>query len=498
MKPIEARLQPRLGMRRCFQLALSGMRYQMLRSMITVGTLALAVVFVVLMAGSAVLSRDVQQQALMQLAPQREAQRWLTRLRAAESERTVLDALERADADRLREYTTWLGSDERADKQVRDGITAARELAGVRQWFTNLPEAAEAALLIAGTVEGTLDRLAEDEQWLAFQQRCAQLGVGPPLGGWNRFGFFAREGWPALRRSVEVIRLAHAAAVGSLSQVWPADALLPPAQAARAAGFVFDEALWQRVQDAALSQRQRLMLTERLNEPAVRASVARVLDVEPTQVSISAVLEASADGSTARSVLAAIGGAPQADASTLDVEALQALGQQERRLTRAASALPADMSEAPGPIMPVASRVGLSTVGLSAEAMLLLLLSLLVCIVGITNAMLMSVTERFTQIATMKCLGALDGTVRGVFVIEALLLGIVGGSAGALIGLLLVMGRGLMQYGSLLMQTTGALRSVGTVGLLALLLGLLLAVLAAIGPAWAAARLAPMEAMRIE
>ena len=49
----------------------------------------------------------------------------------------------------------------------------------------------------------------------------------------------------------------------------------------------------------------------------------------------------------------------------------------------------------------------------------LVCMSLLVAIVGIMNAMLMSVTERFKEIGTMKCLGALDSLIVRLFMIEA-------------------------------------------------------------------------------
>jgi len=49
----------------------------------------------------------------------------------------------------------------------------------------------------------------------------------------------------------------------------------------------------------------------------------------------------------------------------------------------------------------------------------LVVLSLLVCLVGIANAMLMSVTERFREIGTMKCMGALDGFIIKLFILES-------------------------------------------------------------------------------
>src|SRR5207249_2216753 len=45
----------------------------------------------------------------------------------------------------------------------------------------------------------------------------------------------------------------------------------------------------------------------------------------------------------------------------------------------------------------------------------LAIMALLVCFVGIMNAMLMSVTERFKEIGTMKCLGALNRFVVTLF-----------------------------------------------------------------------------------
>ena len=64
----------------------------------------------------------------------------------------------------------------------------------------------------------------------------------------------------------------------------------------------------------------------------------------------------------------------------------------------------------------------------------LVIMSLLVCTVGITNSMLMSVTERFKEIGTMKCLGALDSFVVLLFMLESGMMGIVASVLGWLAG----------------------------------------------------------------
>ncbi len=76
----------------------------------------------------------------------------------------------------------------------------------------------------------------------------------------------------------------------------------------------------------------------------------------------------------------------------------------------------------------------------------IILLSLLVCAVGIVNAQLMAVTERFREIGTMKCLGALDRFVLRLFLLEAGMQGLVGAAAGALGGALFALLNGVFFF----------------------------------------------------
>ena len=121
--------------------------------------------------------------------------------------------------------------------------------------------------------------------------------------------------------------------------------------------------------------------------------------------------------------------------------------------------------------------------------------SLLITVGCIANAMLMSVTERFREIGTMKCLGALSSFVVKLFLIESLLMGLVG----AVLGVLLGVAFPLLAYG----YTFGAAKvfvavDFATLGLYALLCvaaGVVLAIVAAIYPARVAAKMVPAAAL---
>jgi len=125
----------------------------------------------------------------------------------------------------------------------------------------------------------------------------------------------------------------------------------------------------------------------------------------------------------------------------------------------------------------------------------LISLSLLVCVVGIANAMLMSVTERFREIGTMKCLGALDTFIVKLFLLESTFQGFAGTSAGIVIGFLLTLGLALMDYGGYVVDyfpVSGIAESAGY----ALVGGTLLSLIGAMLPAYRAAKMEPVEAMR--
>jgi ABC-type antimicrobial peptide transport system permease subunit len=124
-------------------------------------------------------------------------------------------------------------------------------------------------------------------------------------------------------------------------------------------------------------------------------------------------------------------------------------------------------------------------------------LSLLVCVVGIVNAQLMSVSERFREIGTMKCLGALDNVVVRIFIIEAATQGLVGSIAGALLGAVASLFMGIINY-TLLSIVSISWGEIGYSVLIAVITGTTLSLLGALYPAVIAAKMQPVEAMRVE
>jgi hypothetical protein len=125
-------------------------------------------------------------------------------------------------------------------------------------------------------------------------------------------------------------------------------------------------------------------------------------------------------------------------------------------------------------------------------------IALFVTVIGIANSMLMSVTERFREIGTMKCLGALSAFVRQMFLIESMLIGMVGSFAGAVVGAVFSAVAYAVTYGfGLVFQSMNPVR-LALYFVLCVGVGVMLAVIAALYPSRFASRMLPAHALRSE
>jgi putative ABC transport system permease protein len=154
-------------------------------------------------------------------------------------------------------------------------------------------------------------------------------------------------------------------------------------------------------------------------------------------------------------------------------------------------------------VLPMLIQAGYSFDPISQEVtagpreLWLLVLSLLVCTVGIVNAQLMSVTERFREIGIMKCLGALDTIILRLFLLEAVVLGVIGAGAGAFLGLAAAWASSLFRF-DIVQYTDMHLLPLLAEVIKAWAMGIGLSILGVLYPAILAARLQPVIVMREE
>ncbi len=488
MKPLVARSPARLGPARALELAWSGMRFRLFRSSVTVAILALAVAFLAHTISHGLLGATVRGAATQELERSRALGQYLTRLSTPDSPATVRGVLAAGAPARLAEYRAWGALTESELAAARD---AAARLAALIAALERMPPAARAVVLADQSADEVVVGLGAPEAGSRLAVRLERAGVrlaeAEPAALAELAGAL-----PVLERTVERVVAGHARATEALAAAYAPEALravvarAPEGFAAqmRREGFALpDEEVGPLA--AFAGRREDLQrVGRRLLEPEVRSVVARELGVSVGEVGLEMVVERVRGPRRLAWLAGALAGADTGGG--LGGERLGEIFAAHRREQRLTSTVGGSGGARP------------DEGALPVRTLVLVGLSFLVCVVGVMNAMLMSVTERFTEIATMKCLGGLDGFIMGLFVFEAVIQGVVGGAIGGVLGLLLAILRGLVEHGALLGAAAGAAGPVllGVAGAMAT--GVVLAALAAVGPAWLAARLAPMEAMRVD
>lgn len=127
--------------------------------------------------------------------------------------------------------------------------------------------------------------------------------------------------------------------------------------------------------------------------------------------------------------------------------------------------------------------------------------ALLVGAVGIANTMFTSVLEKTKEIGIMKAIGARNKDILIIFLLNAGLIGLIGGLLGVIFGVLLSgvlpslmgMGGGIMGR----MSSAGSIISLNTV-LMALGISVFIGMVSGVVPAWQGSKLKPVDALRYE
>jgi putative ABC transport system permease protein len=491
MKQIQIADQPWLGLARTVKITVDGIRYRLFRASVTVAVIAVAVAFLMNILGESLIKRAVASNTRERIAQMRLVYSWSARLTnpgSLESVLTDLAALQPGD-DRFREMQ-GLGAlpVERMAAFHRDAVLAIAYMT----FFADLDYAKRRSAIHTARGIEIFERLSTEKGMQDFRTALSHIKSVRFVTSYEDLEQFLTR-TPQLLVDAQAIldgrRRAIAQITGSLGQKSVLEALAVGegdfGNTVRAAGFIFDA---QAVAPVVAEQAKRLLdvirLEKTMDSEKCRQLLAQQGNVMPADVNVLMLWKYLDSARFSARYL-----------TRMTESGVETAGLTADRLVSLAEARKenADLLQAERLTM----DAGRGFMGLGERLAWLLFVSMLVCGIGICNAMLMTVTERFTEIATLKCLGALDGFIMLMFVMESSFLGIVGGCVGAILGTLIAVGRMLAAFG---INFVGAMPAGELLAGMAasIIMGMGLAAVAAVLPSYQAARLAPMEAMRIE
>ncbi|MHC4561316.1 MAG: ABC transporter permease [Planctomycetota bacterium] len=530
MRKIDVNKQVTLPLSKTVELVISGVQFRLFRAAVTVVIIALAVAFLMTMLGQSVIARSVASAVEVETAPRRLLGDWVNQL----TNRKILTRL--ADnltalapgEPRWRELQGW---GDLTDEQMSELAEMAAQQRKYRAFFEGLAEGDRRAMLDRARGAQAFETLRDAEAFEQFAKELKRAGLQFPDENTDSFKDFLQT-WPTAQARLEAIIEAHwqaAQAVDSdVLKGVPAGEFLIEADASLPAklgkyGFLMDDADVAPLRRQATLRRDAAIVAEMFSAPLVKRSIARrrnltllndatvdMLFGELTSAKGAAwfakelgeirkrigkeltdeVRASQTPNAEQKFLIASEGPVKGFRMPNERVVEVATAHQRDRNLQRVEKEVMQLIKQDDG-----AGDAAIA--GFAPKTIALLAVSFVVCIVGIANAMLMSVTERFREIATMKCLGATDGFIMINFVLESCMQGVAGGVIGAVLGFLLAVGRSSISFGQMAVSEMPAGGLLAVAGL-SFVLGVVISAMAAVYPAFVAARLAPMEAMRIE
>jgi len=556
VKRVEVKDQVRLPLSKCVELVFSGVRFRLFRAAVTVTIISLAVAFLMTMLTESLVAREVASAVQGLTADRKAFLFWAGRISSPITENDLTGELAGCSpgGPRWLEFRTWGELD---DAHLEKLAAVARTQVELTTYFESLELGQRRPLL--GRSEGVdvFRNLQDVKEFERFAREAPNLSRPVP-GGVDGFREFLAD-WQATEADRGAILAGHKQALQAVQERFPSrqaqEILVAADEGMRAEleqmGFRMDREQLGAIREQAKVSIDADWLLETLSLPVFKQRLASRRNVDKVgQVTAQMLFREASSSRGARWVveqldelkgkLAALAAAEatladrqervealrkQADPASLRKaeEALQAARETQAKAAAACEKIlsaramitafnltpdrvqevardrldRATLADIEAEVSASAGDEGAGLFGFSGRTLWLILVSFLVCIVGIANAMLMSVTERFREIATMKCLGATDGFIMINFVLESCLQGVAGGVVGSVLGLVLGSLRAVAAYGWMGLTEMPVGSVLATAGV-AMGVGLVISAMAAVYPAWAAARLAPMEAMRIE
>ena len=490
MKRIEAKDQVRLSLYKCFEICVNGVYYRLFRSLVTISIVVLTVAFFSNVVTEGIMTHGVARGVQQEMRMKRRDARFLAKLTEVETLAGFADRLARMKPGQ-NDYREMLAVTGTTAPALDDLIAFSAERLKYQKFFDDRLTFAKRILLLEGKKGlAAFQYLLEPEHFTRFRERLANMKSLRLPGSADDLKEVLGQ-FTARMKQIEDLRGHYEKAVRTVASTYSMAELKRKLidgdngvlSLVRKVGFRVDDDAYRQIGAQLADSEQIMKLSKAVQNFTFKTRFINRFSILAKQYTPTQVMKKLKSRSNAKWFVKQAHDIPlpiELDESEVRRLAREFLGQASLREVERVLNTKGDWRE-----------------GIDRKTIWLMVVSFIVCTVGIANAMLISVAERFREIATMKCLGALDGFVMILFVMEAGLFGLAGGTLGVVLGLLLSLLKQFLGFGRYAFAYFPAAHVAAGIGG-AMLIGMVIATIAALYPSWVASRMAPMEAMRIE